>query len=81
MAGRIKVTPSRLREIASGINGVSISFPGINKDTKTTMLGNKKASQTIDEIRKITDQVTQVQGTFAEDLRKYAEGVEGADGW
>lgn len=78
-SGRIKVTPAKVREIASGISGVSISYPGINKDAETTVQGNKKASQVIDEIGSLTNQVTQIQNVFVNNLNNYADGITGAD--
>ncbi|WP_283600920.1 TIGR04197 family type VII secretion effector [Ligilactobacillus aviarius] len=78
-SGRIKVTPSKVRDIASEIGAVSVSYPGINKDTETTVQGNKKASQVIDEIGSLTNQVTQIQSKFASDLNNYASGIKEAD--
>lgn len=41
-SGRIKVTPSRVRDIASEISGVSVSYPGVNKDTETKFKAIKR---------------------------------------
>lgn len=78
-SGRIKVTPSRVREIASEISAVSVSYSGIDKDAETTVKGNKKASEIIDEIGQLTSQVTEIQTKFANDLKNYADGIKDAD--
>lgn len=79
MGKQIKVTPKELESVASKISGVSILYNTINKDTKTTIKGNAKASKTIDEIKNITTQVEEIQKKFASDLKKYASGMKETD--
>lgn len=80
---QIKVDQEGLHNIASSIRAskedLSSTNIQITKDNQTTISGNKNASEAIDKISKIVNEIKESVGKYAGNLDSYANAMKETD--